>query len=138
MDAYTLKVAVAVTLLLALGALWLIWKYFFRFLGIAILLLLLVIGGAGFYVYRMIPPKNPSIGKHAYLRDSGKYLGVVEGSGEDNTRGEVWIVRPPGRYPVMYTKSRVVLRDRREPDKEPKPSPSPSPPPSPGASPGRR
>ncbi|MBK6796238.1 MAG: hypothetical protein IPG76_05445 [Acidobacteria bacterium] len=129
MDALTLKVALTIGLLMMLLSVWLVWKFFFPFLKYAILLLLLVIAGSGFYIYRMIPRRNPAIGRHAYLSDSGKYLGVVEGSGEDNTRGEVWIVRPPGRYPVIYSKSRVVLKDKREIDREPRPSP-PTPAPS--------
>jgi hypothetical protein len=62
------------------------------------------------------------------MRQTGEYLGVVEGSGRDRQRGEVWIVRPPGGYQLMYGKSRVTLKDVEDIEKEDvKPSPSQSP-----------
>jgi hypothetical protein len=55
-----------------------------------------------------------SIGKHAYLKRNGLYLGTLEGSGEDNQGVAVWIVRPPGGYPMRYLKSNVILKDHSE------------------------
>ncbi|MBK9707486.1 MAG: hypothetical protein IPO77_10905 [Acidobacteria bacterium] len=59
MDALTLKVALTIGLLMMLLSVWLVWKFFFPFLKYAILLLLLVIAGSGFYIYRMIPATTP-------------------------------------------------------------------------------
>ncbi len=127
MDWSFLKFALPLALLIIVVSLWLVWKFFFKLFKYFIVALVIVLIGAGMSVYRMQPQKNPAIGKHAYLTDSGHYLGVVEGSGEDNRRGEVWIIRPPGGYPVMYRKSRVTLKDRIELKKESKEEPIPSP-----------
>ncbi len=105
-------VVLFLVLLTGVAAMWLTSKFFFRFVRHVLIILAIGLVGSGIYVYRMIPRKDPAIGKHAYLRENGKYLGVVEGKGEDNRRGEVWIVRPPGRYPVMYSKSRVILKEK--------------------------
>jgi len=115
MNDYYLIGGIIIGSVLVGGALimWLASNFFFRFLRHILIIFLLGLVGAGVYVYRMIPRTNPAIGKHAFLKESGKYLGVVEASGEDNRRGEVWVVRPPGRYPVMYSKTRVVLKDKR-------------------------
>ncbi|MBL8187642.1 MAG: hypothetical protein JNK38_06520, partial [Acidobacteria bacterium] len=45
----------------------------------------------------------------------------------DPRRGAVWNIRLPGGYPLMYGKSRVTLKDKRDLASEPKPEPSPSP-----------
>lgn len=115
MNEYYLIGGIIIGAVLAGGALimWLASKFFFRFIRQIVIVLLIGVAGAGFYVYRMVPRGNPAIGKHAFLKENGKYLGVVEASGEDNRRGEVWVIRPPGRYPVMYSKARVVLKDKR-------------------------
>lgn len=131
MDSYLLKIGLVVVPLILLVLLWLVWKFFSKLFKYFVVAFIVVAIGAGIYLYRMIPHRNPAVGKHAYLTESGKYLGVVEGSGQDNQRGDVWIVRPPGRYPVMYGKSRVTLKDRREIEKEPKEEPSQGPSPSP-------
>lgn len=131
-------VVIALVLLAVVVVMWLASKFFFRFIKHILIILLIGAVGSGIYIYRMIPRKDPAIGKHAYLTENGKYLGVVEGKGEDNRRGEVWVVRPPGRYPVMYSKSRVSLKDRRDPKDDPKPSESPSSSPKPGKTSGRK
>jgi len=136
MDGYTTKLLIAGGVLVALLLLWVIWKFFFSMLKHVIIILIL--GGifAGVYWYRMQPPpKNPIIGKHAYMTESGKYLGVVEGEGDDPRRGKVWVIRPPGEYPKMYGKSRVTLKDKRDLASEPTPTPTPSPSPSPAVKP---
>lgn len=125
MELINWKIALAIALVIWIGFLWLSWKYFFKLFKHLILIMLIGSTFAGVYLYRMLPPAhNPNIGKHAYSNDTGRYLGVVEGSGDDSRRGEVWIVRPPGRYPLTYSKSRVTLKNRREIDKEPKETPA--------------
>jgi len=107
---------------------WLVWKFFFSM--VKHLIIIVILGGvfAGVYWYRSLPPpKNPAFGKHAYLTENGKYLGVVEGEGEDPRRGAVWNIRLPGGHPLMYGKSRVTLKDKRDLASEPKSEPSPSP-----------
>jgi len=128
MDGYSIKLWLGIGVVVLLVFLWLVWKFFFGMLKH--FLIILVLGGlfAGVYWYRSLPPaKNPAIGKHAYLTENGKYLGLVEGQGEDNKRGEVWITRIPGDHPKMYGKSRVTLKDKFEPVPDRNPSPSPTP-----------
>ena len=139
MDGYTTKMLIAGGVLLGLLFLVVIWKFFFSF--VKHVLIILILGGAfvGFYWYRMhsSPAKNSAIGKHAYLTASGKYLGVVEGEGEDTRRGPVWNIRFPGSHPQMYGKSRVTLKDKRDIASEPTPElteiPTPTLTPKPGA-----
>ncbi|MEP7341589.1 MAG: hypothetical protein ABI977_27910, partial [Acidobacteriota bacterium] len=68
MDGYTTKLLIAGGVLVALLFLWVIWKFFFGMLKYVIILLVLggiVVGGIW---WRMQPlPKNPVIGKHAYM-----------------------------------------------------------------------
>jgi energy-coupling factor transporter transmembrane protein EcfT len=130
MDDFTIRIGIAIGLFILLVILWIVWKFFFNFLKHVIFALIL--GGllAGFYYFRLqSPPRDPNIGKHAYGTVTGKYLGVVEGQGEDNQRGPVWVVRIPGDYPKMYPKSRIILKDERDPaaesDSDPEASPSP-------------
>jgi hypothetical protein len=133
MITYTIAILLAIALLIVIGLLWFVWKFFFKFFVYFVIVLIAVIAWGGVYYFRMQPQRDPAIGKHAYLTENGKYLGIVEGAGEDNQRGKVWIVRPPGRYPLMYSKSRVTLKDKREIDQEPKEAPSPDPSATPGS-----
>jgi len=138
MDGYATKLLVVGGVLLAVVFLWVIWKFFFGMIKHAVIILLL--GGAfagAYYFFRTpsSPAKNPAIGKHAYLTESGKYLGVVEGEGDDARRGPVWNIRFPGDHPKMYGKSRVTLKDKRDPASEPTPSPTATPAPMPAAKP---
>lgn len=137
MDEYTTKLLIVGGALLLLLFLWVIWKFFFSMLKHV--LIIVILGGlfVGFYWYRThsSPTKNPAIGKHAYMTESGKYLGVVESEGEDARRGAVWGIRYPGAYPRMFAKSRVTLKDQRDIASEPTPEPTTSPTPSPTAKP---
>lgn len=125
MDLYSIKLWLGIGVIVLLVLLWLVWKFFFKLFKH--FLIILILGGifAGVYWYRsQPPPKNPAIGKHAYLTENGKYLGLVEGQGEDNRRGEVWITRIPGDHQKMYGKSRVTLKDKRDLASEPTPAPT--------------
>ena len=106
---YTTKLILGVSALGALLLVWAVWKFFTSLLKHVLIALALAAVGAGGYWSRMRSQPNPAIGKHAYLRDNGRYLGVVEGAGDDAQRGEVWAIRPPGGYPKMYGRGRVVL-----------------------------
>ena len=128
---YTTKLILGVSALGALLLVWAVWKFFTSLLKHVLIALALAAVGAGGYWSRMRSQPNPAIGKHAYLRDNGRYLGVVEGAGDDAQRGEVWAIRPPGGYPKMYGRGRVVLKDKYEPPPSPSPEPSPSPSPPP-------
>src|SRR5262245_41201568 len=104
MDSTTLTIAAISVLLILMGAVWVVWKFFFDFLKYFIITLVVFVIGAGIYIYRVQTRGEqasviPAKGKHAYSTQSGTYLGVVEGSGHDSQRGEVWIVRPPGGPP---------------------------------------
>ncbi|MGE0887155.1 MAG: hypothetical protein AB7P14_26840 [Blastocatellales bacterium] len=136
MNLDTTQLMIAGGALLALVFLYLIWKFFFSL--IKHFIIVLILGGifAGAYWYKNhIPRKVTAIGKHAYLTESGKYLGVVESEGEDDRRGEVWNIRFPGSYPRMYSKSRVTLKDQRDLASEPTPTPTQAPKTSPTAPP---
>lgn len=138
MDGYSIWLLVAGGLLLAGVFLIVVWKLFFSFLKHALIILILGSAFVAFYWYRThsAPEKNPAIGKHAYLTETGKYLGVIEGEGEDSRRGAVWNIRFPGGHPRMYGKSRVTLKDKRDLASEPTPEPTATPTPSPAAKPG--
>lgn len=132
MNLDTTKLMIAGAALVILVFLWLVWKFFFSLLKHFLIILLLSGIFAGAYWYRNhIPKRESSVGKHAYMTETGKYLGVVEGEGEDNRRGPVWNIRFPGSYPRMYSKSRVTLKDQRDIASEPTPEPTESPKPSP-------
>jgi hypothetical protein len=119
MEEYPVKIVLGIAFLVVIVVLWLVWKFFSRLFKFFLAGLLIVLIGAGTYIYRMTPQRDPNIGKHAYLKRNGLYLGTVEGSGEDNQRGKVWFIRPPGGYPTRYLKSNVVLKDYIEIEKEP-------------------
>lgn len=131
MDEYPIKLLLGGGALLLLLILWLVWKFFFKLLKHFIIILIL--GGifVGVYWYRsQPPPKNSAIGKHAYMTESGRWLGLIEGEGDDPRRGAVWITRVPGDHQKMYGKSRVTLKDKRDIASEPTPEPTATPAPS--------
>ena len=120
MDKYILTIVIVGVLLVLGGALLVVRKFFFKFLKYYVISAAIFMIGSGLYVYRVVTLSKqvrvkPAVGKHAYMSQSGMYLGVVEGSAYDKQRGQVWIVRPPGGYPVIYSKSRVTLKDKKEP-----------------------
>ena len=126
MDGFTIKAALAIGLVLLIGFLWLVWKFFFKLFKHVVIMLLIGGAGAAFYYYRSLPPPPPEyVGKHAYMKENGVYIGVVEGQDDDKRRGPVWIVRPVGGYPQRYAKSRVTLKDKMELQPEQASSPTP-------------
>jgi hypothetical protein len=131
MDGLTMKAALAIGVLLTLGFLWLVWKFFANLFKHVVIMLVLAVLGVGFFYYRyrsFSPLPKPNIGKHAYMKNSGLYLGEVVAEGEDGLRGKVWIIRPlGGNYPVKYAKSKVTLKDKMELKPEPTLAPAPSP-----------
>ncbi len=137
MDKQTIIIAAVIGLLAVIVVLWFVWKVYYKLFKHVIIALLIGAAGSALYVYRSLPPpRDPNLGKHAYMTASGKYLGVVEGQGEDRQRGPIWIVRPPGGYTVMYAKSRVTLKEKMDP--EPKAESSPATTPSPANSPRKK
>jgi len=125
MDGITTKATLAIGAVVLIALLWLTWKFFARLFKHVVIMLMIGSAGAAFYYYRSLPPPPPYyVGKHAYMKETGAYIGVVEGQGEDNRRGPVWIVRPVGGYPQKYAKSRVTLKDKLEivPDQTPVPA----------------
>ncbi|MFN0109833.1 MAG: hypothetical protein ACKVZH_13340 [Blastocatellia bacterium] len=114
--------------LLLLVFFWIVWKFFFKL--VKHFIIIVILGGAfvGISWYRNLPPpKNPAIGKHAYLTENGKYLGIVEGEGDDARRGAVWVTRASGDHQKMYGKARVTLKDKRDIASEPTPEPTATP-----------
>ena len=125
MDGLTIKAGLAIGVVLLIGLLWLVWKFFSKLFKHVLIMLLIGGAGAAFYFYRSLPPPPPAyVGKHAYMKETGAYIGVVEAQGDDNRRGPVWIIRPPGGYPQKYAKSRVTLKDKLELKPEESPAPT--------------
>ncbi|HEY8462003.1 MAG TPA: hypothetical protein VIM99_16560 [Blastocatellia bacterium] len=131
MDGLTMKVTLAIGALLLIGFLWLVWKFFFKvFKHVVIMLVISALGSLLFLYLRYgssSPRVNPNVGKHAYMKDGGEYIGVVEGETEDSRRGAVWIIRPLGGYPQRYSKKRVTLKDKMELKPAPTPTPEATP-----------
>jgi len=131
MSKFTLTLLMAASVVVMLGILWVIWKYhfgLFKYFLLAFVFSGVVIAAISYRLRPVEPKRNPAIGRHAYLKRTGEYLGVVEGAGRDRQRGEVWFVRPPGGYPLMYGKSRVILKEVEEevePGKETEPNAHP-------------
>jgi len=139
MDGLTMKVALTIGALLLIGFLLVVWKFFAKVFKHVVIMLLIGVAGAAFFVYIVYirygsfstPTTSSYKGKHAYMKVSGEYIGVVEAEGEDSRRGKVWIIRPAGGYPQKYSKARVELKDSMELKQEPTPAPTPESKPSP-------
>src|SRR5688572_825171 len=128
MDGLTMKAALVIGALLLIGVLWLVWKFFAKVFKHVVIMLVLCVAGVTFFYFRyrsFSPPSPPYVGKHAYMKEGGAYIGVVENQAEDSRRGQVWIIRPPGSYPQRYAKSRVMLKDKMELKPEPTATPAP-------------
>ncbi|HZF37239.1 MAG TPA: hypothetical protein VE715_00315 [Blastocatellia bacterium] len=129
MDGLTMKAALVIGALLLIGLLWLVWKFFAKVFKHVVIMLVLTVAGVTFFYFRYRsfspPPPPPYIGKHAYMKESGEYIGVVENQAEDSRRGKVWIIRPLGSsHSMRYAQSRVTLKDKMELKPAP-PPPSP-------------
>lgn len=130
MDGLTMKVGLAIGALLLIGLLWVVWKFFSKVFKHVLILVAIGLSGVALFFYIIYvryasfsPAPRPEIGKHAYMKDSGEYIGVVEAEGDDSRRGKVWIIRPLGGHPQKYSKARVTLKDKMEL----KPAPTPAP-----------
>ena len=133
MDGLTIKAALVIGAVLLIGLLWVVWKFFANVFKHFVILLVLCAAGVTFFYLRyrsFTPPPPPYVGKHAYMKESGAYIGVVENQAEDSRRGKVWIIRPLGSSQSMrYSQSRVTLKDKMElkPTQTPAPSPESKP-----------
>jgi energy-coupling factor transporter transmembrane protein EcfT len=132
MEWLTIKVALVIGALLLIGFLLVVWKFFGKVFKHVVIMLLIGVAGAVFFIYMVYARygsfsarPQPNKGKHAYMKASGEYIGVVEAEGEDSRRGKVWIIRPAGGYPQKYSKSRVELKDKMELKPAPTPAPTP-------------
>jgi hypothetical protein len=129
MDGLTMKATLAIGVLLLIGFLWLTWKFFYKVFKHVVIMLVIAVLGATLFIYLRYssspPRQNSDIGKHAYMKDGGEYIGVVEGETEDGRRGAVWIIRPLGGYPQRYSKKRVTLKEKIELKPAPTQAPTP-------------
>jgi hypothetical protein len=128
MDGLTTKFALAIGAVLLIALLLLVWKFFAQVFKHVVIMLVIVVAGSAFFYFRyhsFKPPPPPYVGKHAYMKVSGEYIGVVENQAEDNRRGPVWIIRPLGGFPQKYSKARVTLKDKMELKPQQTPSPTP-------------
>src|SRR5262249_35828739 len=79
MDGLTLKAALAIGVVVLIGLLWLVWKFFSKLFKHVLIMLLIGGAGSAFYFYRSLPPPPPEyVGKYAYMKETGAYIGVVE------------------------------------------------------------
>lgn len=112
MEPVTLLILIAIALVLvALG--WVVVRFFFRL--IKHILLALILGAVlafGWYYMFLYTPRDPNIGKRAYVTATDQYLGEVMGSSNDDQLGPVWIIKSPSGYPTKYRKSRLTLKDK--------------------------
>ncbi|HWQ32958.1 MAG TPA: hypothetical protein VNQ79_08885 [Blastocatellia bacterium] len=98
--------------IVALGLFIVVAKFFFRLLRHLIIAVVLGVVLMFFWYASSRPPKNPNIGKHAYVTRTGEYLGEVTGEATDPQRGPVWIVKPPNQPPTSYKKTAVTLKEK--------------------------
>ncbi|MFN7946148.1 MAG: hypothetical protein U0Z53_12410 [Blastocatellia bacterium] len=98
--------------IVALGLFIIVAKFFFRLLKHLIIAVVLGFVLMFFWYASSRQPRNPNIGKHAYVTRTGEYLGEVAGETTDPKRGPVWIVKPPDQPPTSYKKSAVTLREK--------------------------
>jgi 4-amino-4-deoxy-L-arabinose transferase-like glycosyltransferase len=98
--------------LVLIGLFIVVAKFFFRLLRHLIIALILGLALMFFWYFAVTPRKNPNIGKHAYLNRTGEYLGEVTGEASDQTRGPVWIIKPPAQPATSYRKSSVTLKEK--------------------------
>ena len=98
--------------IVALGLFIIVAKFFFRLLKHLIIAVVLGVVLMFFWYYSTQPPKNPNIGKRAYVTRTGEYLGEVTGETTDPKRGPVWIVKPPNQPSASYRKAAVTLKEK--------------------------
>jgi len=120
--------AIGAVLLIAL--LLLVWKFFAKLFKHVVIALVISALGSMLFIYLRYgsssPRPRPDIGKHAYMKESGEYIGEVVGESEDSRRGKVWVIRPLGSLNVLkYSKLRVMLKDKMELKTQQTPSPTP-------------
>ena len=95
-----------VLVLVALG--WVVVRFFFRLIKhIIIAVILGAVLTFGWYYLFLYTPRDPNIGKRAYLTATGQYVGEVIGSKNND-----WVVKSPSGYPNNYSKSRITLKDK--------------------------
>jgi hypothetical protein len=112
MEPVTLLIIIAIALvLIALG--WVMARFFFRLLKHFIIAVVLgAILMCGWYYLFIRVPRDPHIGKRAYVVGTDQYVGEVVGSSQDEKLGDIWIVKSPSGYPMKYRKSRLTLKDK--------------------------
>lgn len=112
MEPVTLLIVIAgVLVIVALG--WVVVRFFFRLIKHILIALILgaVLAGGWYYLF-LYTPRDPNIGKRAYVTTTNEYVGEVIYSANDDLLGPVWVVKSPGGYPTKYRKSRLTLKDK--------------------------
>ncbi len=59
--------------------------------------------------------QSPVVGKFAYAKGTGDYIGIIKGEGNSPRRGQVYYVEQPGGQMMEASKDKVEVR---EPAKE--------------------
>lgn len=140
-DDYTTRMVTAIGLLILIGILWVVWKFFYTLFKHVLVALFIAAIGSGVYYYMMYqppPPKDPNVGKHAYGASSGRYLGEIEAAQNDPQSGPVWIIRQPGGQQTKLAKTRVIVKDKMDPIAVESPTPTATPAQNPKPRPGKR
>jgi hypothetical protein len=110
MEEYPIKLILMVGLLAAIALFVILRKFFFKLFASILITLLIFFLGSGIYLYRMITQSDPAIGKSVYLKRSGEYLGIVEGSDRDSQLGEIWQVRTQKGELTRHRKVNVIVK----------------------------
>jgi hypothetical protein len=85
-------------------------------LGLANLYTYTQYGGTMFDKYlRKDKPQSAVVGKFAYAKGRGDYLGIIKGEGNSPRRGEVYYIEQPGGQMMEVAKDKIEVR---EPAKE--------------------
>ncbi len=112
MEPVTLLIIIAGALVIV-GLGWVVVRFFFRLIKhILIAVILGAVLAFGWYYLFLYAPRDPNIGKRAYVTTTDQYVGEVIASGNDDQLGPIWIVKSPSGYPTKYRKSRLTLKDK--------------------------
>ena len=69
-------------------------------------------GGTMFDRFLKAEKKNPNIGKFAYARGTGDYVGIIKGEGTSPRRGAVFYIEQAGGQMLEVAKERIEVSDQ--------------------------
>lgn len=69
-------------------------------------------GGTMFDRFFKKEEKSPHLGKFAYVKGTGDYVGVIRGEGTSPRRGAVYFIEQPGGQMMEVSKERIEVSDK--------------------------